>query len=66
MKGKKVSKNNMESRGKASALRLLDGKHEVIPVRVVGRGRNYIGAKRKDNNKLCTDSAGVPIPHGKI
>ncbi|MHC0449119.1 MAG: hypothetical protein ACRY3E_03365 [Candidatus Lariskella arthropodorum] len=61
------SKNNISNRGKAAALKKIDGR-EVKPVMYkgarLGHG-NFIAAKF-DDGKLALDATGKPIPYQLI
>jgi len=63
MKGK-VSKNNIEARGKGARIKQYMGKN-VIPVKLIDGRKRFMAAQTEDG-KLVTDPQGNYIPYAAI
>lgn len=64
MKGAKVSKNNIEARGKGARIKKYQGQ-EVFPVQLIDGKRKFMAAQTKDG-KLITNQAGQYVPYAQV
>lgn len=64
MKGKKVSKNNIEARGKGARVKTYQGK-TVLPVKLINGRKRFMAAQFEDG-KLVLDGQGNYVPYAAI